>query len=150
MKPLVLRDKCPGCGVMIGETHVPGCGVECCPFCGRQMVQDDCRYEFFGIAVESMEYTHPAIYAHGLPDDMDGTYEAFVHPHLLKWDGTWPGDRECRKYGLWCKMTDDGWEPCSEDDPDATEDLNELALRSSWDNESKQYVIVEMEKMHET
>ena len=145
VKPLVLDDKCPDCGVKIGETHEPGCDVERCPFCGRQMLMDNCRYEFFGIDVATMEETHPDIYENGLPDDMDATYEAFLQPHLLKWDGTWPGVRECREYNLWSKWTDDGWQKCDADDPDASEDLNELARRSIWDKDNKRYVIPNFE-----
>ena len=143
MKPLILIDHCPDCGVSIGETHVPGCDVELCPFCGRQMLTDGCRYAYFGIERSTMQEKHPYIYANGLPDEMSETYEAYLEPHLLKWDGTWPGVRECREYNLWCKWTANGWQKCSADDPEATEDLNELVARSSWDKEQKRYVISE-------
>jgi hypothetical protein len=146
LKPFVLDEKCPDCGVKIGETHQHNCDVERCPFCGAQMLQDECRYAYFGIEVATMEQEYPYIYSHGLPEAMDALYEAFLQPHLLKWDGAWPGVRECREYNLWSKMTDHGWQLCSADDPDASEDLNELARRAVWDKDSKRYVIPELAK----
>lgn len=142
MKALEVRLDCPGCGATTGETHRPGCDIERCPFCGRQMLQDTCCYEYFGITVSTMEEEHPDIYENGLPEEMEATYEQFLCPHLLKWDGVWPGVRECREYNLWSKWTDHGWETCDADDPDAREDLNELARRSTWDTEAKRYMII--------
>lgn len=142
MKPLQIDEKCSCCGVSIGQTHQPGCSVERCPFCGRQMLQDNCCYEFFGIDVATMEEKHPNIYANGLPDELAEKWEDHLRPHLLPWDGVWPGVRECREYNLWSKWTDHGWQTCSADDPDASEDLNTLAMRSHWDKDKKRYVIV--------
>lgn len=42
MKALEIHQTCPDCGVSIGEHHTSGCDVELCPFCGRQMIQDEC------------------------------------------------------------------------------------------------------------
>ncbi|SRR5260221_7485438 len=141
MKALQIRQRCPECRVRIGKNHKPGCDVERCPFCGGQMLQDECRYTYFDIDVETMEEKHPDIYANGLPDDMAEKYEEYLQPHLLPWDGAWPGVRDCREYGLWCKWTQDGWQKCGPDDPDASEDLNELATRCTWDKEQKRYVL---------
>lgn len=142
MKPLEIKDTCT-CGAKLGETHVPGCSIDRCPFCGVQMLQDDCCYEFFGIDVINMEETHPDIFHNGLPDEMDEKWEEHLRPHLLPWDGVYPGTKECREYDLWCKWTANGWETCSADDPEATEDLNALARYSTWDKEHKRYVIDE-------
>lgn len=142
MKPLTIRENCPQCDVSIGQTHTPGCDIEICPFCGAQMLQDKCSYEHFGINVTTMAAEHPDIYCNGLPDDMAEKYEEFVGPHLLKWDGVWPGVRECREYGFWSKWVDGtGWVECSENDPEAGEDLNKLAVLSHWDKEQKRYVV---------
>jgi hypothetical protein len=43
------------------------------------------------------------------------------------WDGEWPGAKECRMLGFWCRWGP-GWIPCDSDHPDATEDLNRLAV----------------------
>ncbi|SRR5260221_226410 len=141
MKALQIRTTCPDCGVKIGQPHEPGCDLEVCPFCGQQMLSDDCCYTYFGIDIETMEEKHPNIYQNGLPGEMDEKYEEYLQPHLLPWDGVWPGVRECREYNLWCKMTADGWQKCSTDDPEAREDLNELSARSTWDKEKKRYVL---------
>jgi hypothetical protein len=141
MKPLQIQETCPGCEVKIGQHHRPGCSVERCPFCGRQMLQDKCGYIFFGIDVATMEEKYPEVYNNGLTEEMSKQWEAHLQPHLLIWDGVWPGARECREYNLWSKWTDHGWQKCSADDPDAGEDLNELARRSVWDKDKKRYVI---------
>ena len=141
MKPLIIDQQCPTCKTEIGRPHQSGCSVERCPFCGIQMLQDECCYKFFGIDVRTMEDEHPDIYAHGLPDEMSEKWEEHLRHHLILWDGVWPGVRECREYNLWTKWTDHGWQSCSADDPDATEDLNTLAMRSHWDKDRKRYVI---------
>jgi hypothetical protein len=141
MKALELREQCPDCGVKVGQNHTPGCDVERCPTCGQQIITCDCCYDYFNIDVATMAEKHPEIYNNGLPDEMSETYETYIQPHLIPWDGVWPGVRECREYGFWCKWTDRGWQKCSVDDPDASEDLNELAIRSTWDREQKRYVV---------
>lgn len=142
MKELEIRDTCPDCGTGIGNTHVPGCDVERCPFCGVQMLQDRCGYRHFGIDPETMQDTHPFIYEHGLPDEMQEAWEEHLRPHLLPWNGVWPGVLECREYGLWSKLTDHGWQRCHEDDPEASEDLTTLAFLATWDSSQKRYVIL--------
>lgn len=87
-----------------------------------------------------MEQEHPDIYEHGLPDEMREKYDAYLQPYLLPWDGVWPGVKECREYGLWCKWTSTGWQTCTGDDPDAKEDLNELATHATWNREKKRFI----------
>jgi hypothetical protein len=46
------------------------------------------------------------------------------------WSGEWPGDLECREFGLWVKewdATNPGWFKTTADDPLRREDLNKLA-----------------------
>jgi hypothetical protein len=105
------------------------------------MLVDTCCYRFFGIDVATMDRAYPDIYANGLNDEMSAIWEDHLRPHLIPWDGVWPGVRECREYGLWCKWTSSGWLKCGPDDPDAQEDLNELIIRASWDKEKKRYVL---------
>lgn len=142
MKALELREQCHDCGAHIGECHVPGCDIERCPFCGEQMLQDKCQYDFFGILTDdTMEHEWKSVYEHGLTPEMSEIYEAHVKPHLIPWDGTWPGVRECREYGFWTRWTDHGWAPCDADHPQATEDLNRLYEETKWDEQQKRRVL---------
>lgn len=34
--------RCPDCNVKVGEFHHPGCDIEECPRCGRQLLSCDC------------------------------------------------------------------------------------------------------------
>ena len=38
---------CHDCQVLKSELHVPGCDVEECPVCGRQLISCDCDFEEF-------------------------------------------------------------------------------------------------------
>lgn len=96
---------------------------------------------YFDMNPATLEQEFPDIYANGLTDEMSERWEKHLQPYLLPWDGAWPGTRECRQYGFWSKWTDDGWQKCSANDPDAGEDLNELAIRSVWDRRQKRYVL---------
>ena len=42
--PLEPNDQCPDCNVKIGGYHHPGCDVEECPYCRRQMLSHDCEF----------------------------------------------------------------------------------------------------------
>ncbi len=141
MKPLEIHEECPDCGVNRGELHAPGCDVERCPFCGKPMPADDeCCYTYFGINVATLQQEHPEIFAHGLPAEMRFKYEAYREPHRMPWDGVWPGVRECREYGLWCRWTPaGGWQKCHADVPEAEEDLNELLRHAHWDPQQKRW-----------
>src|SRR5450755_3186569 len=53
----------------------------------------------------------------------------------------WEVDLKAHCDARWAKMTPDGWQPCSVDDPNAREDLNALVMSSKWDQDRKRYVI---------
>lgn len=38
-----------GCGAKHGEFHKPGCDIEECPFCHRQLISCDCSDDLLGI-----------------------------------------------------------------------------------------------------
>ena len=61
MKSLDLeRHKCGDCGVSEGELHELGCDMECCPFCGHQLISCDCCYDLLNIdnAPGTQAYEH--------------------------------------------------------------------------------------------
>jgi hypothetical protein len=106
---------CYDCGVAPGQLHIPGCVVERCPYCGRQLLSCFC----------------PGIGLDHVPDD-----------DRLAWAGEWPGLAECVEFGWFAKRVPGrrGWVPCSPDDPDASPDLNRLLLEAAWDRDRKRFV----------
>ena len=103
-------EPCPDCRVVVGEYHKDMCDVERCSVCGGQYISCDC---------ESDEE----------PDKR------------FKWEGEWPGKKECREFGWYSKFVDGkGWVKCSKDDPEATEDLNRLAVEAVWNEKLSRYV----------
>lgn len=108
-----IREKCPDCGVGIGELHKPYCDVERCPACGGQYLSCCCAEE-----------------------ELRGLSR-------IPWKGTWPGISECQGYGLYARRIPGvpGWQPCSHDDAGATEDLNRLMEKGRWDKTQQKWVI---------
>jgi hypothetical protein len=47
-------------------------------------------------------------------------------PEKAKWDGEWPGTKECRERGWWAVWGPNGWQPCEESTPGAIPDMNRL------------------------
>jgi hypothetical protein len=105
-------ESCNDCGVAVDEYHQDGCDVERCPVCGGQYISCDCDYD----CNESPE-------------------------KRIKWNGEWPGKKECREFGWYSKFVEGkGWVKCPKEDPKATEDLNRLAIEAVWDVKLSRYV----------
>ena len=75
-------DNCPACSAKPGELHRPGCNVEQCPMCGRQLL--GCK--------------HFLVDAKKAPPDAE----------RMPWTGERPGTRECREYGWFVKQNPEG------------------------------------------
>lgn len=95
---------CPDCYVAPGEPHDSGCDVERCSACNGQWISCGC-------------------------EDHDSQKSV--------WTGEWPGVVECRERGWYSVLLPDrgpcvrgmgNWWPCTQDYPDAGEDLNRLAV----------------------
>ncbi len=131
------------CGAKPGAFHVPGCDVARCSLCGGQLIACDCIYRCNGIAVETMEETHPDIFEKGPTEDMYGPYDAEVERlgGRLPWTGEYPGSAEARALGFWCRMVPGrGWTPCEPDHPEAMEDVTRLVMTHRWDRFCRRWV----------
>lgn len=140
-RPIVLRD-C-SCGAKPGAFHLDGCCVAMCARCGRQCVACDCVYELNGIDVETLEQTHPSIYAKGATAQLyvalDAEIERLGGP--LPWTGEFPGSADAREQGFWCRWKEgEGWVQCEPEHPEATEDLNRLVTACVWDARQRKWV----------
>jgi len=107
---------CPDCGAGVGELHAVSCDVERCPYCGCQVIACLCE--------TTVDFD-------GVPAD-----------DRMAWDGQWPGERECREFGWYCKrgpgiVVGSRVRP---DEPNAVADLNRLCAEARWDRERKRFV----------
>ena len=98
---------CGDCGAKPGELHDRGCDVERCLLCGGQAIGCNCVYEVNGMTGD-LEEEHPDIYENGATDAMYAVYDKAVDAlgGRLPWTGEWPGNAECREFGLWSRMGD--------------------------------------------
>lgn len=131
-----LSSRCPDCSAKIAERHKSGCDVERCPLCEMQLISCDCVYKINGMNPFMLEREHPKIYNEGATDEMWARFDVEVEKKggYQIWTGEWPGVAECREKGWYCQDgfgPDPRWGgfcPCPSDAPDATEDLNRLAV----------------------
>jgi hypothetical protein len=141
MSPENNNKTCRDCGVSPGQLHTPGCDVERCPRCGGQAIGCVCIYEVFGINPDTMEEKHPDIYFDGPTDEMYEKWDRDWEHRRMPWTGEWPGVAECREFGWYSKRKAVGWEPCDQDDPAASEDLNRLyGGEARWDQDAQRWV----------
>jgi hypothetical protein len=104
---------CHDCGVAPGQYHRPGCDVEQCPTCGRQLLTCGCDF-VGGLGVPPLDDRMP-------------------------WKGIWPGEEECREWGWYCLLVP-GRVPCGADDPGASCDFARLKAEAVWDRDAKRFV----------
>jgi hypothetical protein len=113
MRDIKKLDRCPDCGVGIGEIHMSGCDVERCPYCGGQLLSCCC----FGNGLDFVPL-----------DD------------AMPWTGLWPGTAECEEFGWYSKPGPRGWQSCDPSEPEAMPDLNRLVKDARWDRVQKRFV----------
>ncbi len=64
--------QCHDCGVEEGKTHLFGCDMEECPFCGEQILSCSCVYQLLGYNFDSQKPLAGLplqIYENGLPPE---------------------------------------------------------------------------------
>ena len=106
-----MRQKCPDCGVNIGELHKSSCDIETCPDCGGQMLSCDCAH---GVT------QYPRI-------PWMGERPATIACRKLNWYA-----KTVREIL--------GWVSCDKEDTGATEDLNRLYVATVWDPAQQTYI----------
>lgn len=73
--------RCHDCGCLEGETHLPGCDMEYCPFCGGQLISCVCAYKLLGYAYDGnapMSGLPQDVYENGLPDEQEEEFERLL------------------------------------------------------------------------
>lgn len=104
---------CPDCAATAGEPHTDHCEMARCIGTGRQR----------------------------LHCEMLGTSQNHDCGHQT-WSGEWPGNVECREFG-WYVYGDASveryWVRCGPDHPQATEDLNRLAVDAKWNPDMQRW-----------
>ncbi len=103
---------CPDCGTLPWELHKAGCEFEQCHLCGGQYIYCNCT-----------------------PNDNE--YKDFP---FVPWSGELPGNKECRKYGIYMKfIRGRGWIKCNRHEPGAKPDLNRLFTQGKWNRKTQQF-----------
>jgi hypothetical protein len=91
--------KCHDCGVEEGKIHKPGCDMERCPFCGRQLISCGCCYKLLGIDCSPGSWA----YSNGLTPEQQNAWEAMLRKKGLVPYIVWPN--LCARCGaLWPDM----------------------------------------------
>jgi Zn-finger nucleic acid-binding protein len=57
----------------------------------------------------------------------------------IKWDGYWPGVKECEEFGMFCTSHD--FIPCDKNTPGAIHDLNMLYMKTTWDKNKQKRIL---------
>ena len=68
------RKTCGDCGTKEGQLRILGCDMECCPFCGNQLISCQCGYKKLGIDVSPGSWA----YSHGLTEAQQEDWEKLL------------------------------------------------------------------------
>src|SRR5712672_3763849 len=108
MHPFSLRREHCGCGALEGQFHVPGCGMEICPFCRGQLLSCACAYEKLGLRDRirygpETAYLPPDVYRQGLSPAQSTQWDRLLRENGLIPYIHWPV--HCNRCGLpWPKF----------------------------------------------
>jgi hypothetical protein len=109
-------DHCPSCGVAPGEKHYSRCNITICPECGRNLYQCGCEFSF----------------------------EEFKRLPPVLWTGQTPTNAACSEFGLYGRWRDGEFEPCSQNEIGAQEDIERLYRECFWDKTRQRWVMPEI------
>jgi hypothetical protein len=99
---------CGDCGAKEGLPHRPGCDMERCSFCGKQLISCDCAYDILGIKDKEKYgpetcYLPPKIYSKGLTKEQTKQWDKLLRQKGLIPFISYPN--MCAKCGkLWPNM----------------------------------------------
>jgi hypothetical protein len=105
---------CPGCKVLPGQLHKPGCGIETCPRCGHHL--SACVHQQQLAGAKRLPWTGVSVYA--LACQQLGFYAKSV---------TEVGSKRTK------------WLACAPDDPDALPDSGRLCNAAVWDQQQQRW-----------
>ena len=72
----VKRRICHDCDAEEGQYHMPGCDMECCPFCEEQLISCHCSYRHLGInVVPGTRGFNKRVYSEGFNGDESAEWE---------------------------------------------------------------------------
>lgn len=132
---LLEKKACHDCAAKPGALHSPGCDVERCPRCGRQIISCGC-----GTWLKDQERLPWA-------GTWPGQEEAVEFDLWCKWIPNECFERDQERLGIEKALSRLGaaplgrWEICGKDDPDAQPDLNRLRQVAVWDAKAKRFTL---------
>lgn len=150
--------ECPKCGTKQGDLHWSRhsgiedfyliCSWESCPFCGGCLCLYDCNCqydemeEYMGISMREIEEKYPHLYSEDLPEEITKKWYEYLNSRRIPFNGLAPGQVEAALHGFWTKcIPGKGWQPCSENDPEAQPDVTTLQKYAHWDRDKKRFIL---------
>lgn len=115
---------CNDCGTEPGTAHGGNCDVARCTRTGMQRIS-------CGIGTPSFDGAALTGWAEFDPHPGEDCGEDI-------WTGQWPGEADAIRLGWWSYFVPNGdpsWVRCGPDHPEATPDLNRLAIDGTWNRE---------------
>lgn len=80
---MIEKNTCGDCDVEEGCCHLPGCDMETCPFCGRQLISCGCCYDKLGLRDykkngHKYDGLTKKVYMHGLSKEQEEQWDQIL------------------------------------------------------------------------